>query len=101
MFRFFILGIYHYIPHYVYSGGICMSVSRKLNLSFLMIVVLLIASLGFNLFQFKQIEKQVEETVYFRVAQVLIAESIIKDIYAQGLYLRDYILEPTAESKAY
>jgi methyl-accepting chemotaxis protein len=74
-----------------------MSVSRKLNLSFLIIVVILIASLGFNLYQFKKIEAQVDETVNFRVAQVLIAESIIKDIYAQGMYLRDYILEPTAE----
>jgi methyl-accepting chemotaxis protein len=77
-----------------------MSVSRKLNLSLIAIVVVLVASLGFNLFQFKKIEAQVEETVDFRVAQVLVAENIIKDIYAQEMLIRKYVADPSATNLA-
>lgn len=77
-----------------------MSVGRKLNSGFLTILLVMIASLLYIVYQFIQIDKQIEESVDFRMEQVILSYKVEQNIYGQGMKLRGYMLEPNERTLA-
>lgn len=77
-----------------------MSVGKKINVGFLTILLLMVATLLYVVYQFVQIDKQIEESVNFRMEQVILSYKIEQNIYGQGMKLRGYMLEPNANTLA-
>ncbi|WP_341322633.1 methyl-accepting chemotaxis protein [Solibacillus sp. FSL H8-0523] len=72
-----------------------MSVSKKLNLSFAMLLIIVFLCLSLLLQQFYRINNQVEEMMDERVSQIQIGKEIQRAIATQGMFIRAYILDPS------
>lgn len=72
-----------------------MSIGKKLNLVFLLIIVLLIASTGLGYLNLVNIEKKVDEALDVRVATVRSIDQIKLAGASQGLFARALVIEYT------
>lgn len=72
-----------------------MSVSKKLNLSFALLLIIVFLCLSLLLQQFYRINNQVEEMMDERVSQIQIGKEIQRAIATQGMFIRAYILDPS------
>lgn len=72
-----------------------MSVSKKLNSVFILLVCLVVIGLGVLLQQFYKIGGYVEETVDSRVVQMEIGKEIQRALATQGMFIRAYFLDPS------
>lgn len=75
-----------------------MSVRKKLNIGVLLIGVILIVALSIALINFKRIGDSFEHTIDVEVDYVQTINAIQKELNAQGLYARAYILDPSANN---
>ncbi|MFD1414088.1 methyl-accepting chemotaxis protein [Oceanobacillus jeddahense] len=71
-----------------------MSVGKKLNLSFIVLIVLLAVSVGSSILNLKNIEKEVDEAMDSRLEQLILIENIRYNVAMQALHIRSMILEP-------
>ncbi|MDM8100540.1 MULTISPECIES: methyl-accepting chemotaxis protein [Oceanobacillus] len=71
-----------------------MSVGKKLNLSFTVLIVLLAVSVGSSIMNLKNIENDVGEAMDSRLEQLMLIENIRYDVAMQALHTRSMILEP-------
>ncbi|MEK4305019.1 MULTISPECIES: methyl-accepting chemotaxis protein [Oceanobacillus] len=71
-----------------------MSVGKKLNLSFTVLIVLLAVSVGSSIMNLKNIENDVGEAMDSRLEQLILIENIRYDVAMQALHTRSMILEP-------
>ncbi|MEK4301090.1 MCP four helix bundle domain-containing protein [Oceanobacillus sp. FSL W8-0428] len=71
-----------------------MSVGKKLNLSFIVLIVLLAVSVGSSMMNLKNIKSEVEEAMDYRLEQLFLIENIRYDVAMQALHIRSLILEP-------
>lgn len=72
-----------------------LSIRKKLNIGFLLIGMILILALGFTSSQLFFIGGNVEEAFDVHVANLQNVNDIQKELNAQGLYARAYILDPS------
>lgn len=72
-----------------------MSVSKKLNLSFALLLIIVFLCLSLLLQQFYRINNQVEEMMDERVSQIQTGKEIQRAIATQGMFIRAYILDPS------
>lgn len=72
-----------------------MSIGKKLNLVFLAIIVLLIASTTLSFFNLRNIEQKVDEALDVRVATVRSVDQIKLAGASQGLFARALVIEYT------
>ena len=72
-----------------------MSVSKKLNLSFALLLVIVFLCLAILLQQFQRIDNHVEEMMEERVAQIQVGKEIQRAIATQGMFIRAYMLDPS------
>ena len=77
------------------KGGVSMSVSKKLNLSFALLLIIVFLCLSLLLQQYYRINNHVEEMMDERVSQIQIGKEIQRAIATQGMFIRAYILDPT------
>lgn len=77
-----------------------MSVGKKINSGFLTILLIMVITLLFVVYQFMQLDKQIEESINFRMEQVILSYQIEQNIYGQGMKLRGYMLEPNDRTLA-
>lgn len=75
-----------------------MSVGKKLNLSFIVLIVLLAVSVGNSIMNLKNIENDVEEAMDSRLEQLILIENIRYDVAMQALHTRSMILEPEEDN---
>lgn len=79
--------------------GVCfMSVGKKLNLSFIVLIVLLAVSVGSSMMNLRNIENQTEEAIDYRLEQLILIENIRYDVATQALHIRSLILEPEEDT---
>ncbi|WP_152654829.1 methyl-accepting chemotaxis protein [Oceanobacillus sp. CFH 90083] len=71
-----------------------MSVGKKLNLSFIVLIVLLAISVSSSMMNLKNIKSEVEEAMDSRLEQLLLIEDIRYGVAMQALHVRSMILEP-------
>ncbi len=71
-----------------------MGVGKKLNLSFVALIVLLTLSIGSSLFSLVRINQQVEEALDYRLEQLLYVANIRNRSGLVSSYMRAVILEP-------
>lgn len=72
-----------------------MSIRKKLNIGFLLIGMILILALGYTSLQLFFIGGNVEKAFDVHVADLQNVNDIQKELNAQGLYARAYILDPS------
>ena len=72
-----------------------MSVSKKLNLSFAVLLTIVFLCISLLLQQFYRIGHQVDETIDSQVVQLQMSKEIQRAIATQGMFIRAYILDPT------
>ena len=72
-----------------------MSVSKKLNLSLALLLIIVFLCLSLLLQQFYRIHNHVEEMMDERVAQIQVGKEIQRAIATQGMFIRAYILDPS------
>lgn len=72
-----------------------MSVSKKLNIAFISLIVIIFLCLSLLLQQFYRIENHVEETVDTRIVQLQVGKEIQRALATQGMFIRAYLLEPS------
>ena len=75
--------------------GKAMSIRKKLNIGFLLISLVLLLALSFSVVMFNRIGNDVEQAIDVDVVELQNANAIQKELNAQGLYARSYILDPS------
>ena len=76
-----------------------MSVSKKLNLAFISILIIMFLSISFSIINIISIDHKAEEAFKNRMVQVQLIDEITIDIYKQGLYARALIIEDTESNR--
>ncbi|OCS87614.1 methyl-accepting chemotaxis protein [Caryophanon tenue] len=76
-----------------------MSIGKKLNIGFFIILAVLVLSLGIIFAQITIIDQKVEDTVDNRMLQVQVSNDIQFELAMQGLYMRALMLENTESNR--
>lgn len=71
-----------------------MSISKKLNLSFALLLIIVLLCLSILLQQFYRINNHVDEMMDGPVAQIQTGKEIQRAIATQGMFIRAYIMDP-------
>ena len=72
-----------------------MSIRKKLNIGFILIGVVLLLALSFSVVMFYRIGNDVEQAIEVDVVDLQNNNAIQKELNAQGMYARAYILDPS------
>ena len=75
-----------------------MSIRKKLNIGFILLGVILLLALSFSVVMFERINKNVTQTIDVDVVALQNNNTIQKELNAQGLYVRAYILDPSSDN---
>ena len=75
-----------------------MSVRKKLNIGFILIGVILLLAMSFAVVMFNRIGNSFEQTIDVEVVNLQSANSIQKELNAQGMYARAYVLDPSVKN---
>lgn len=76
-----------------------MSVSKKLNLAFISILIIMFLSISFAIINVVSIDKKVDEAFQNRIVQVQLLDEIMINLYKQGLYARAIIIEDSESNR--
>ena len=72
-----------------------MSIRKKLNIGFILIGFILLLALSFSVVMFYRIGNHVEQAIDVDVVELQNNNAIQKELNAQGMYARAYILDPS------
>lgn len=76
-----------------------MSVSKKLNLAFISILIIMFLSISFAIINVVSIDKKADEAFQNRIVQVQLLDEIMINLYKQGLYARAIIIEDSESNR--
>lgn len=72
-----------------------MSIRKKLNIGFILIGTVLLLALSFSIVMFNRFGNEFEHAIDIEVVELQNVNAIQKELNAQGMYARAYILDPS------
>lgn len=75
-----------------------MNIGKKLSISFIFILALVIGSISITFFNMNRVENLVEDTMDSRVEQIRLVDQIRVDLGMQGLYARTVLIDNSAQN---